>query len=476
MRLLIVGLNYAPELTGTGKYTAEMAEALVAQGHEVRVICGQPYYPQWQVADGYRAWRYRSEQRLGVRVLRVPLWVPRVPTGVKRLLHLASFALAALPVLAAQLRWRPHVVMSIAPSLMSAPGALLLARASGAKTWLHIQDYEVDAAFELGVIHGTRARRFALAIERTLLARFDVVSSLSEKMVERAVLKGVDPLKTCGLINWVDTRVIAPLPHVSSYRQLLGLDLPVRQTVVLYAGNMGAKQGLDILAEAAQALARRHDIHFVFCGNGPAQAQLEQRCAGAPNCHFMPLQPAQRLNELLNLADIHVLPQRGGAADLVMPSKLGGMLASGRAIVAMACPGTELFDVVAPRGVVVPPEDVTALVAAIEALAADPARRIALGLAARDYAERTLSSAGVLGGLNARLRALAGQDEVTVGSVDLSNSTAVDGVPGGIAGSLTAGLASGLTGAVSGGVSANASGDAAEEQVGAGRLEPTQVE
>ena len=93
------------------------------------------------------------------------------------------------------------------------------------------------------------------------------------------------------------------------------------------------------------------------------------------------------MNQLLNLADIHVLPQRGGAADLVMPSKLVGMLASGRAIVAMACAGTELSDVVAPRGVVIPPENVEAPVEAIVALAAVPARRAALGAAGREYAD-----------------------------------------------------------------------------------------
>jgi colanic acid biosynthesis glycosyl transferase WcaI len=436
MRLLIVGLNYAPELTGIGKYTAEMAEALVEQGHEVRVVCGQPYYPQWKVAKGYRAWRYVSEERRGVRLSRVPLWVPRAPSGLKRLLHLASFALTALPVLAAQVRWRPEVVMCIAPSLMSAPGALLTARASGAKAWLHIQDYEVDAAFELGMIHGERARRFALAVERALLKRFEVVSSLSDKMVQRALQKGVEPLKAYCFANWVDTRVIAPLPQASPYRKIMGLDKPVAQTVVLYAGNMGAKQGLEILAAAAQAMAAREDISFVFCGSGPTQPQLQQSCTGLKNCHFIPLQPAERLNDLLNLADIHVLPQRGGAADLVMPSKLGGMLASGRAIVAMACPGTELYDVVEPRGVVIPPEDAAALVAAIEALAADPARRIALGRAAREYAERVLSGERVLGALDAKLRALAGGHEPAVDIVDMVGNqpvASVDALPGGAA-------------------------------------------
>jgi colanic acid biosynthesis glycosyl transferase WcaI len=411
MKILIVGLNYAPELTGVGKYTAEMAEALAAVGHDVRVVCGPPYYPQWHIADGFSAWRYRSETRDGVRVMRVPLWVPARPTGASRLLHLASFALSTLPVLATQIAWRADVVMSIAPGLMSAPGAWLVARLSGAKSWLHIQDYEVDAAFDLGVIKGKRSRRLALAIERTLLTRFDIVSSLSSKMVERAVAKGVEPLKTYCLPNWVDTRSIVPLAHANHYRRLLALESgAAAQTVVLYSGNMGAKQGLEIVVAAAVELARRTDISFVFCGSGPMREQLEARCTNLPNCRFIPLQPAHQLNQLLNLADIHVLPQRGGAADLVMPSKLGGMLASGRAVIAMACAGTELYDVVASRGVVVPPENVGALVEAIEVLASDPVRRATLGAVGREYAERCLSSVNVFDALGVKLAQLCGTE------------------------------------------------------------------
>ncbi|RFU48113.1 glycosyltransferase WbuB [Paraburkholderia sp. DHOC27] len=423
MKILIVGLNYAPELTGVGKYTAEMADALASEGHDVRVVCGPPYYPQWRIAEGYSGWRYRAERRGAVRVLRVPLWVPAKPTGASRLLHLASYAVSAMPVLMAQLVWRADVVMSIAPSLMSAPGAWLVARLSGAKSWLHIQDYEVDAAFDLGVIEGKRSRRVALAVERSLLKRFDVVSSLSSKMVERALAKGVDARRTYCLPNWVDTRAIVPLAHAQHYRKLLGLDSDANpQTVVLYSGNMGSKQGLEIVVAAAVQLARRTDISFVFCGSGPMREQLEARCAGSPNCRFISLQPVHQLNQLLNLADIHVLPQRGGAADLVMPSKLGGMLASGRAVIAMACAGTELYDVVATRGVAVPPENVGALVEAIEALAADPVRRAALGAAGREYAERSLSSVSVFAALNAKLAQLCGNDAVVARSASVPST------------------------------------------------------
>jgi colanic acid biosynthesis glycosyl transferase WcaI len=405
MKILIYGINYAPELTGVGKYTAEMAEFL-ARAHDLRVVCAPPYYPEWRAADGYAAWRYRRETVRGVPVWRAPLWIPARPSGVKRMVHLASYAVSSLPLLARQVPWRPDVVLAVAPTLLCAPGALALARLVGAKAWLHIQDYEVDAAFDLGLLASARVARLAHWLEHAALRRFDVVSSISGNMVARALGKGVDAARVFCLPNWVDPQTIFPLSRASAYRR--ELVIPDGNQVVLYSGNMNAKQGIGILAAVAAQLADRAHLTFVFCGNGPAKADLIGRCAGLPNCRFLPLQPAERLNELLNVADIHVLPQRGDAADLVMPSKLTGMLASGRPVVAMARAGTELFDVVAPRGIVVEPDDERALAQAIEALAADPVRRAALGAASRDYAVDMLAPAAVFGRFEARLAQLCG--------------------------------------------------------------------
>jgi colanic acid biosynthesis glycosyl transferase WcaI len=401
MRLLVYGVNYAPELTGTGKYTAEMAEALAARGHDVRVVTAPPYYPEWRVAEGWSSWRYRRETRSGVKVWRAPLWVPARPSGTTRLLHLALFALSSAVPMALQMRWRPDVVMVVAPTLLCAPVALAVARAVGGKTWLHVQDFEVDAAFSLGLLDNARVARIARAIERALLTRFDVVSSISTKMVERLQTLGVEELKVFYAQNWVDVETIRPLDRISDYRR--ELSLPDDAKVVLYAGNMGKKQGLEHLAAAAALLVERGDIRFVFCGEGPTKAELVKRCAGLSNCRIIGLQPVDRLNELLNLADIHVLPQRADAADLVMPSKLTGMMASGRAIIATALEGTELYDVVASRGVVVKPDDAHALAEAIAALADDAPRRAALGAAARRYAQNNLSPVAVFGRIEAKL-------------------------------------------------------------------------
>src|SRR5665811_649755 len=138
MRILIVGINYAPELTGIGKYTGEMAEWLVTQGHAVRVVTAPPYYPEWHIGNAYSAWRYHFEEMNGVNIWRCPLWVPAKPSGLKRLIHLASFALSSFPVILGQILWKPDVVIAIEPPLTCAPVSLLVSRLAGAKAWLHI--------------------------------------------------------------------------------------------------------------------------------------------------------------------------------------------------------------------------------------------------------------------------------------------------------------------------------------------------
>ena len=132
MRFLILGINFSPELTGIGKYSGEMAEWLAARGHEVRVVTAPPYYPEWRVDSGYSSWRYQVERAspgLAVKdVWRCPLWVPSAPGGVKRLLHLGSFAFSSAPIVTARAFWRPDLVMAVAPTLLTAPAALLASR------------------------------------------------------------------------------------------------------------------------------------------------------------------------------------------------------------------------------------------------------------------------------------------------------------------------------------------------------------
>jgi len=407
VKILFYGINFAPELTGIGKYTGEMAQWLAAAGHEVRVITAPPYYPAWKVGEGHSSSQYRTESWQGVRVMRAPLWVPHQPGGLKRLLHLASFALSSLPVLCAQWRWKPDAVWVVEPPLMCAPAALAFASLRDAKSWLHIQDFEVDAAFDLGLIKGPTLRRWVERAERWLMRRFDRVSTISGRMVDRARRKGVAAERVLHFPNWVDIGGITPLSAPSAYRAELGLAPDA--VVALYSGNMGNKQGLEIFADVARLLQDDPRIQLVLGGNGSGRADLQTRCAGLSNVRFLDLQPLERLNDWLGLADVHLLPQRVDAADLVMPSKLTGMLASGRAVLATAQPDTELCRVVehdAACGLVVPPENPAAMADALRALAADPVRRAELGANGRRYAEAELSQDVILHRFETQLQAL----------------------------------------------------------------------
>ena len=398
MKILFYGINFSPELTGIGKYTGEMAQWFAEQGHEIRVITAPPYYPAWKVSEGYQN-AYVSEQWNGVTVYRIPLWIPEQPSGLKRLIHLASFALCSLPMLLKQWTWKPDVVWVVEPPLMCAPAAVTFAKLNGAKSWLHVQDYEVNAAFDMGLIKANWLRGIVESCERWLMRCFNRVSSISGQMLKLAHDKGIDQDKIISFPNWVDISAIQPLKEVSPYRKELKIGND--KIVVLYSGNMGGKQGLEILAEVAKIIAQQknENIQFVFCGNGAGRADLEHECRGLNNVMFLELQPLERLSELLGLADIHLLPQRADAADLVMPSKLTGMLASGKSVIATATADTELGYVItdsAKCGLIVEPENGLAFAKAIVELSQDAELRQQFGENGRNYAEKTLSKDQIL--------------------------------------------------------------------------------
>src|SRR5215472_437025 len=393
MRILIHSLLFAPDLTGAGRSAGEMASWLASRGHKIHVVTAPPFYPEWRVRPEYSSWRYKislnGHSPLNTGVVRCPLWVPKTHSARRRLLHLASFAASSWPAVLAHVLWRPDVVIIIEPTLFCAPSALMVARLAGAKTWLHVQDFEIDAAFELGLLTSPAIRKFALAVERSVLSRCDRVSTISEKMIECLEKKGVSSSRCVLFPNSVDTEAIFPLPTVSPLRREIGI--PDSAIVALYSGNMGEKQGLHHLAEAARCLAGRSEIRFVFCGAGTYRTKLASLVGTLPNVTFLPLQPDNRLNDLFNLADIHLLPQREGVSDLVMPGKLREMLATGRPVVATARPETQIASCVEGCGLVVPPGDSAAIVSAICRLAVDADLRKRMGEEARRYAVTHLS-------------------------------------------------------------------------------------
>ncbi len=276
--------------------------------------------------------------------------------------------------------------------------------------WLHLQDFELEAAFALGLARGGWLRRRALAAERCLLRRFRRVSTISPAMARRLEAKGVAGARLVLFPNWVDAAAIRPLPppHLGRAAALAAeLGLPSGRRIALYSGNFGEKQGLETLLEAARLLRGRGDLLFLLVGEGAARARLQAAAADLANLLFRPLVAPERLNELLNLAAVHLLPQRAGAADLVLPSKLAGMLASGRPVVAGAAPGSGLAAAVEGAGLLVPPGDPAALAAAVARLLDEPGLARSLGGHARRRALAEWDRTAILRRFERDLAALA---------------------------------------------------------------------
>ena len=373
MKILLYGINYAPELVGIGKYTGEMGAWLAMNGHEVRVITAPPYYPGWRVWPKFSRWFYSRSLESGVSIWRCPLYLPSRPNPLLRILHLVSFALTSLPILIAQIFWAPDVVFLISPTLFCAPGTLLLAKLTGGISVLHIQDFEVDALFGLNQIlpklRTSILEKIAFSFESLVFRGFNIVSTISSGMMQRARDKGVPVAKLRFLPNWSE---ITRFQKIELDRGLLNrLGVLGNKKVILYSGNMGEKQGLENMILAAKQLQVQENLVFLLVGDGVSRNRLIKMAIDLKlnNIIFAPLQSYEDLPALLASTDVHLVLQKRGIADIVLPSKLTNILAVGGNAVITADSSTTLGRLAIDHlgiALIVEPESVSDLVWGIE--------------------------------------------------------------------------------------------------------------
>lgn len=412
MRILIYSLNYAPESTGTGKYTGEMASWLASRGHTVEVICGLPHYPGWKLDPAYKGGRRRREAIGGVQVSRAPHFIPPAAslTAGARVRLETTFTLSAARYWISMLlrRRKPQAVIAVMPPLQIGVWPLLFHWTRHVPWVLHVQDLQVDAAFRLNILRAGKVAKILYSLERFVLRRATAVSTITSKMRSRIIEKGVPEPKTWLFPNWTDTSFVRPATKRNPFRS--SLDVPDEDVVALYAGNMGDKQGLEVVLEAADLCRKNHQLHFVLVGDGASRSRLEMLAQdlGLPNLRFLPLQPLEVLPEMLAAGDIHLVVQKSDAADLVMPSKLTNIFAAGRPCVATASPNTTLYNVVRDHdvGEIAPPGDGRALAHVVTELASNPERRIACGERARAYAEKYLCKDRILSTFEEQLESI----------------------------------------------------------------------
>lgn len=423
MRILVHGINYSPELTGIGKYTGEMCEWLGEQGHEVTVITAYPYYPEWQIHPSYSGKFWHKEVVNNVVIYRCPLYVPKNVTSAKRILHEFSFLLSTLPIWILLIFSKKFdTVFAISPPFHLGFLPLLYGYLKGSKVINHIQDLQVDAAKELGMIKNTFFLNLMFSMEKFILQSSSKVSTISLGMQRKIEAKGIPSSDIIQFPNWVDEKQISPLSKEKSLRN--EFNLMDDDQVVLYSGNLGDKQGLEIIIEVAKDFASYPKVKFLICGTGGAKQKLVDLAKekNLANIFFHPLQPYEKLSALLATADIHLVLQKKSASDLVLPSKLTGILAAGGCAIITAVEGTTLYDIVKKHrvGILCEPESRKDLYKAIQiALSIDQSE---IKANARFYATQFLSKESVLQSFTANLNALQKkalvevQERVTIGS------------------------------------------------------------
>lgn len=376
-RIAVLSSFYAPEVAGIGPYTAELAEALAAKGHDVRVVSAFPFYPEWRARVPQGTLLYRTERRDGVRVTRCRVYVPRNPRAGRRLAHEMSWMFAAAPLLA-RLAWWADVWFVVTPSFGSAVLGAMLARAFGARVHLHVQDVVPDVALESGHLRPGIGNWLARALAGWTYRSFGSVSVLGDSMAARlARYRDVGRGRAVIAPNWVRDR--APT-HATLPERLAG------RPYAVYAGSFGRKQDLAMLVEAADLLSARDGPAIAVLGDGPGRDVVER--AGS-RLVWLGLVDDATYGAVLHHALAGIVALAPGVGDSVVPSKLAGYLGAGRPVVVAADAESEAARVVARArcGVTVPPGRPDLLADALCRLGADRAAREAFGAAGLAYAD-----------------------------------------------------------------------------------------
>jgi glycosyltransferase involved in cell wall biosynthesis len=382
--ILITSIYYWPETFANAPYVTGLASHLAAQGDEVVVVTGQPHYPEWQTR--FR----RSEEHDGVRLRRRWHYVPSRQSAVRRALYEASFLASGLTALG--LTRRPDAIIGVSPTLSGAVLARTAASLYARPYGLVFQDL-IGQAAEQSELPGARrhagsARRLELRLARNAEA-VAVISAGFRTYLEQG---GVASNRIHLVRNWTQVREATFEPReLTRARHGWGS----QEFVALHSGNMGYKQGLDNVLEAARRL-EGGAIHVVFAGAGSEQRRLQRRSQelGLTNVSFLPVQPSGEYESMLRAADVLLVNQRASVTDMSLPSRLTSYFAAGRPVIAAVADKSETRrEIVASRaGKVVAADDPDALASALTSLSQEPEERRQLGTAAREYAEQALDA------------------------------------------------------------------------------------
>ena len=411
MRILVLSINYWPEQTGIGAVVTRRCEYLASLGHEVTVCTAMPYYPEWRIDPNYRGKWFHHEERKGVKILRSWIWVPKRVTSAKRILFEASFLASSL--LRALGCRKPELLLVVSPPLGLAISARILSRWLGAQYVFDVEDLQPDAAADLGMLPRP-VLPVLYRLEALAYNRAAAITTVTDGMRQKIVAKGIPADRITVVPPPADNALfeVGNASQGEAFRRKYGLG---DEFVVAHSGNMGVKQGLDLVLDVASELTRHREIAFLLTGDGAMKRHLESRAKSLRlgNVRFLPLQEKTEFLQMLAATDLALIVQQSCVSDIAFPSKMVTLLSAARPIAASVSQDSEVARVLSRSkgGVVTEPGRADALAESIVQLLNDPERRSMMGECGRRYAQQHWDEDLVLPALESLFLKVVGEPE-----------------------------------------------------------------
>ena len=378
MKVLLITNFFAPEKTGIGVTATDCAKFISDLEHEVVVVTGMPYYPEWKVHRQYRGKLFYNETIEGIPVKRSWLYVPRQPSTLKRIIHeislsgMAFFRALCIP---------GDLILCISPALSLAFVSAILSKIKRKKFWCSIKDIQPDAAIDLGMLKNKWIIKFSKFMESFVYNTAEKIIVLSDGMKQNIANKGIAEEKIAVVPDSIDISELSVEPNSGSrFRKANSLE---DKFLVLYSGNLGIKHNVELIVECAKELQKETEIYFAVVGRGAAQESLERKIEDyqLENIKLYPLVEREDLGDMLCSADLLLAPQKREVVDIVVPSKLLAYLTSKRPIIASVNSSSEAARLLTKynAGVVTEPENSKDLAQAILSCRENPQWAAKLG-------------------------------------------------------------------------------------------------
>ncbi len=354
MRILIVALNFSPEMVGCGKFTSEFVDWVSKKSTKVIVITTNPFYPEWECKTNY----YNKKIKDNILIIRCPIYIPKKLNGFKRTLHYISFLISSLPIVLFYGFKEIDLAFSICPTILSAPNLILISwikRIFYNKkllTWIHYADLEIEAAFKLKYFKSEVLKKLLLTFEKNILNNFDLISAISHYMLDKLKSKTKYYKKAFYLPIFVETKRFNNIYSKNKANPYYEeLSFKKGKIVIMYSGSLNEKMSYQTLINSIKDLKYRKDLVWIICGEGPKKDFLRKSLKEFRNVLFYNFQPFNKLPYWLDIGDIHLIPQKLSAVEFCLPSKLLTLLAIGKPVIGIAPKSSELGKILDKYGI-----------------------------------------------------------------------------------------------------------------------------